>query len=111
MNLGNASCAIIAAGVVALTEAGDLYAAVGCMDELATADVNTNMGNTGCGVCIGEEHQITGLQAVVGDIGTVGVLGVGGTVDGVAALTEYILGKAGAVKAGRRSTAPDIGNA
>ena len=81
MNLGNASCAIIAAGVVALTEAGDLYAAVGCMDELATADVNTNMGNTGCGVCIGEEHQITGLQAVVGDIGNPILHGIGWAVD------------------------------
>ena len=61
--LTNAACAVIVAGVVVGVQIRDLdhFTAVGGVDELAIADVNTDVGDASF-VGAGEEHQVTGLQ-------------------------------------------------
>ena len=65
----NAACRQVAAGIIALAEAGDDHAAAGGgVDELSTADVNAHVAGRRAGV-VGakEEHQIAGLQLTLGD--------------------------------------------
>ena len=93
--------------VPALREARDLDAGagIGRMDEFAAADVHADVGS---GRAAAEEDEITGNQAVIGDVVAVCELSGRGAVDAVAKLAVDILHKAGAVKAGRRSAAVDI---
>ena len=97
------------AGIVAGTHTGDLHvaAAVGGVNEVTVTDVDADMGNA-AGVCIGKEHQVTGLQILLLNVSTVAILPIGGTGNGEAALAGNILNKTGAVKAAGRRSTPNI---
>ena len=68
--LTNATCAVVVCLVVAGVQIRDLdhLTAVGGVDELTVADVDTDMGDAGL-VSTCEEHQITGLQVALGNVG------------------------------------------
>ncbi len=83
----------------------------GGVDELAVTHIDPHMGYGGGDPAVVEEDQIAGLKLAAGDRDTVGQLGAGGTVQGIAEVSIDILGKAGAVKAVGAVAAPDIGPA
>ena len=93
--------------VPAFREARDLDAGagIGRMDEFTASDVHADVGS---GRAAAEEDEITGNQAVIGDVVAVCELSGRGAVDAVAELAVDVLHKAGAVKAGGRSAAVDV---
>ena len=66
------------------------------------------LADVGSGRAAAEEDEITGNQAVIGDVVAVCELRGRGAVDAVAELAVDVLHKAGAVKAGGRSAAVDV---
>lgn len=89
---------------------GNSGTGIGGVDKLSVSGVDTHMGDA-AGVCIGEEHDVANFQVTLGNRSALLVLFSGSPVRGEAQLLENIVDKAGAVKAGGRSTAGHIGSA
>ena len=75
-----------------------------CMDVLTIADVDANV----VWACAAPEYEVTRLQRNQGNLLHNSDLIVGGTWQADAVLSENILHKTAAVKAGRCGAAPDI---
>ena len=103
----------IGAGIVAAGQVVNLdhIGVGGGVDKLAAADIDTHVGDGLGGVSVVEEHQVAGLELILGHGHAVGQLVRGGAVQGVAELGVHILCKAGAVKGGGTVAAPHIGAA
>ena len=80
------------------------------MDELPAADVDAHMGNA-AGICIREEHDVTGLEIGLFNESALTVLIGGGAVRGEAQLLQNVVHEAGAVKTAGGGAAVNVGRA
>ena len=78
------------------------------MNKLTVSGVNTHMGQSGVS-SVGKEHQVAGLQILLGNGCTLLILGGNRAVGGESKLPEHVVSKTAAVKSAGRGTAADIG--
>ena len=87
---------------------GNRGAGIGRVDKLSVSGIDANVGD-GAAVS-GEENNIPGKKVCFADVCTVGILGFGCTVRGVAQGFQNIIHKTRTVKAGGRGAAVYIGS-